>query len=412
MVGQDKDSFDAICEAMNGSSKVLPGEIIMAILLALTVKPLLRFKSVCRSWHALILSLPFINMHHDRAKRNSLICFYKQHVYNSISVCEDETITDLLLPPPTLPKRFRQIVVAAACRGMVCFSSASCSNSAVVWNNATREYRIFNGIGRGDIDGRSYYSLATGFTFLPLINDYKLVRVIIYANHTAYIKITRWNGDNSSIPAKEMETDFPYNIVQHGHCLNANDAIHWLGHDKVGPVLSIVIAFDMVEEKFRQIETPFYQEKPIRHYHRKLALFKESTLAIFGSSVSSTGYLSFHIWALKNYRHVSESWAKQFTFEAASLLCYDLQPMGFWLNDEVVFYRMDETPAKMGLYDIHTNQIKDFPVDIDFDYLLYYSSIIQYKDSLVPLPHMKKNKMTNNVCCNHCPFQNDQFNIN
>uniref|UniRef100_M1B2C6 AT-hook motif nuclear-localized protein n=1 Tax=Solanum tuberosum TaxID=4113 RepID=M1B2C6_SOLTU len=378
---------------------LLPGDFVMAFLLTLPVKSLLRFKSVCWSWHDLILSRRFINIHHDGAKRSSssLICFYnnknvsRRTTYNSVSVSEDGTITPLSLPPPTLYERHK-IYVADSCRGMVCFSSGLCPQSVVVWNIATRNFRTFHGIvtnrephPRNHITMRSnrvVIDLATGFTFLPITNEYKLVRVILYFNNSVYIRITRWNDSMIFLPAKEMDIDFPYKITQFGRCLNANDAIHWLGHKIEGGGPSIVIAFDMIEDKFREISTPFNigDAESCKSYHRKLSLLNGNRLAIFGSLYSDTpGYdFSYTLWALNDYGGASESWAKQYTFETL----YDLQPMGFCFNGEVVVIRMDGSSVKMGLYDCHTDQIKDLPVVINNE--LYYSSIFDYKERSKP----------------------------
>lgn len=62
---------------------------------------------------------------------------------------------------------------------------------------------------------------------------------------------------------------------------------------------------------------------------------------------------------------------------------YDMQPMAFWFNGEVIFARMEGEPRQMCLYDSHTNQIKDFLINITYD--LYCSSFFYYKDSLAPL---------------------------
>ncbi|CAN4107902.1 unnamed protein product [Withania somnifera] len=361
----------------------------MTILLALPVKSLLRFKSVCRSWHELVLSHRFINMHHDRSKRLNLICFYKSDKVtgmrsnNSISVSEDGIITELVLPPPTLSRGFK-VFVAAACRGMVCFSCEWCYNSVVVWNIATREeYRIFHGIveraDTNNVTDSRVRDHATGFTFLPISNEYKLVRAIIYFNNTVFIKIMRWNNDCMSLIAKEMDMDFPYKITLFGRCLNANDAIHWLGQ-KIEGGPTIVITFDMIEDKFREICTPYNQERTrgfdYKNHQRKLALWNESTLAICGASYTSAG-LSYQIWTLNDYGGASES----------------------WFNGEVVVCRRDDR-IKIVLFDIHTNQIKDFPIDVGKEH--YYSSFFHYKNSLVPLPHTINNT---NVCCNkYCPF--------
>ncbi|MCD7447952.1 hypothetical protein HAX54_036771 [Datura stramonium] len=109
-----------------------------------------------------------------------------------------------------------------------------------------------------------------------------------------------------------MEMDFPYNVTQFGRCLNANEAIHWLGH-KIGGGPSTLIAFDMIEDKFREIRTQFDHHKTVdyyKQYHRKLALLNETCYL----SYSSTGYLSFQVWALNDY-------GSEYTFE--------MQPIGF-----------------------------------------------------------------------------------
>lgn len=391
----------------------------MSILLALPVKSLLRFQSVCWSWHDLILSRRFINIHHHRTNRSSsLICFHSDDsgrtTYNSVSVSSEDgktIVTPLSLPPPTTLHERRRIYIADSCRGMVCFSSGLCPHSVVLWNIATHKFTTFHGIihrvpPKNHITMRSNRlatDLATGFTFLPITNEYKLVRIILYLNHSAYIRITRWDDSMKFLPATEIDVDFPYQITQFGgRCLNANDAIHWLGRRVEGGP-SIVIAFDMTEDKLREIGTPFTNGmERCKSYHRKLLLLNDDRLAIFGSLLcdeNQQGYCnySYTLWALNDYRCASECWSKQYTFETE----YDLQPMGFRFNGEVVVIRMKGLPSKMCLYDRHTDQIKDLPVVIDNN--MYYSSIFYYKESLVPLPPPPSN---NNVCSfQYCPFQ-------
>uniref|UniRef100_A0A0V0GMF7 Putative ovule protein n=1 Tax=Solanum chacoense TaxID=4108 RepID=A0A0V0GMF7_SOLCH len=87
----------------------------------------------------------------------------------------------------------------------------------------------------------------------------------------------------------------------------------------------------MIEDKFREISTPFNigAAESCKSYHRKLSLLNGNRLAIFGSSYSDTPgyYFSYTLWALNDYGGASESWAKQYTFETR----HDLQPMGFVL---------------------------------------------------------------------------------
>ncbi|WMV12663.1 hypothetical protein MTR67_006048 [Solanum verrucosum] len=138
--------------------------------------------------------------------------------YNSVSVSEDGTVTPLSLPPPTLYERHK-IYVADSCRGMVYAFRLDCALNQ--WWCGTL-LQGSSGLSMALITDRAPHprnhitmrsnrvvsDLATGFTFLPISTEYKLVRVILYFNNTVYIRITRWNSMTTIfLPAKEMDMD-------------------------------------------------------------------------------------------------------------------------------------------------------------------------------------------------------------
>ncbi|KAF9592264.1 hypothetical protein IFM89_013490 [Coptis chinensis] len=53
------------------SNVVLPEDVVFCLLLCLPVASLLRFKSVCKSWRALIESSSFVNRHHFKDDYNN-----------------------------------------------------------------------------------------------------------------------------------------------------------------------------------------------------------------------------------------------------------------------------------------------------------------------------------------------------
>ncbi|KAI3930854.1 hypothetical protein MKW92_012096, partial [Papaver armeniacum] len=65
---------------MGSGGVLLPNDVFLEILMCLPVKSLLRFKSVCKSWYALIKSSDFIHRHANmidsKSKLGTFICQY------------------------------------------------------------------------------------------------------------------------------------------------------------------------------------------------------------------------------------------------------------------------------------------------------------------------------------------------
>ncbi|EYU40622.1 hypothetical protein MIMGU_mgv1a023628mg, partial [Erythranthe guttata] len=71
--------------APNTCTSYLPPEIIENILLRSSVKPLLRFKSVSKSWNTLISDPIFVRNHHNQSKKSSSDNLFLCHDYYTLS---------------------------------------------------------------------------------------------------------------------------------------------------------------------------------------------------------------------------------------------------------------------------------------------------------------------------------------
>ncbi|XP_062162359.1 probable F-box protein At1g14315 isoform X6 [Alnus glutinosa] len=128
----------------------LPEDLVIQILLWLPVVSLLRFKSVCKSWYALITNQNFIAKHLLYNKNcNTQLLFKTRDKSNEdyvVSTISHETLQVSLTQP--LPPYFELdvdekffIFVVGSCNGLVCLHDYLALHE-VIWNPATKETKI------------------------------------------------------------------------------------------------------------------------------------------------------------------------------------------------------------------------------------------------------------------------------
>ncbi|KAG5550542.1 hypothetical protein RHGRI_015488 [Rhododendron griersonianum] len=177
----------------------LPFEIAIEILSRLPVKSLLRFKSVCKSWYALIKTPDFISKHLlTQSALNStslLVTTYNYETQNPVMslIHTDDGFNNgpISLVFPFLNRTsFRgwdHRGIGGICNGLVCMSP-SCSRFGyplILCNPSTRQFReIPNSEWHWLDDPENVMGVSFGFGFHSSANDYKLIRIVLYSTPT------------------------------------------------------------------------------------------------------------------------------------------------------------------------------------------------------------------------------------
>jgi F-box interacting protein len=163
----------------------LPEDLVTQILLLLPVVALLRFKSVCKSWYALITHQNFIRkhlLHNNNNNSNTLLLPYtiKDYVVSMLSYETLQVSLTQPLPPPYfgMGKKVKnlKVNVVGSCNGLVYLRDKL---NFVIWNPATKETKIVPHprLGRCRPITPDRFS---GFGFDAKTNDYKVINVVSY----------------------------------------------------------------------------------------------------------------------------------------------------------------------------------------------------------------------------------------
>ncbi|EEF40116.1 conserved hypothetical protein [Ricinus communis] len=317
----------------------IPHDIILSILLRLPVKSIIRFKAVHSSWLSLISSpeFSFRHLHHERA------CFHKHGViqirnrhtaYPCLSlrssfdtaaedVDRDHDLVDIQNPfGEVYHSTYIRAEVLGSCNGLllVCLIHRDRrSREFLLWNPSTREHEKIS---------CNYYSPLTnivGLGYDEFNDNYKIVDVSFKRPGEAVINV--YNLKERCWEIKNY--DFPYKVYyyQPGTTL-ANGIPHWLVLRRVNYASVVLLSFDVVEEKFKEVPLP---------------------AAIKASTYISTlyGYLCmgdadsreiWMVWIMREYG-VGKSWIKlniSFPEPPEMPFLYRLIPHEFINKDRVV----------------------------------------------------------------------------
>ncbi|KAM3396572.1 hypothetical protein P3S68_000084 [Capsicum galapagoense] len=300
---------------------ILPPEIITEILSRLPIKSLLKFRSVSKSWLALISSPEFIDTHLSlSANKEEMLhllvlndlnygdkwCYRDVHVASLFNNSVTEAVD---LGYPVEDDSF-QLRIEGCCNGLLLLSAHESIKYLVLWNPTIRKHKNlpeFRPRRKG-----SYYRPVYGFGYDEVHHDYKVMGIcyhynandsvddveikvyslrsdswisIDYCGETNFIK----NNDGSYVD----ELDSPADL--------ANGKLHWnMGREKKD-----IVSFDIANEKWGKVEKPSsYGVGETEWFVRTMG----SDLCVF------TKYKETHfcIWVMKEYG-VKQSWMKKYT---------------------------------------------------------------------------------------------------
>lgn len=353
----------------------IPHELVNQILLRLSVKDLLRFKCVCKSWWSHISSPYFITDHVEFNKKNPnyILAKFKDRIsadYN-ISILNHETleVLDTHHDFPHIPNiEAGDTEIVGSCNGVVCLRYYSSINMIILWNPATRDTKLVP-ISQWFPARELFSSCRIGFGFDAGNNDYKVVRIHGFCKKTDpfWIKIEIYSLKTDSwrwVTSSDQYVNFYSNRNYLCSNENINGKYSWLGFKlrEGRPQEKTMITFDMNNESL--ISTPLPTNGINITFGINYLIVIDGSLAFIDEECS--------IWVLGEYG-VKESWTKLFTVPMVKVG----RPLGYWRNRKLFM----ETDRKQNLLDLVTQETSIAPIVKHWKVL----QVISFKESLVPV---------------------------
>ncbi|PIA63110.1 hypothetical protein AQUCO_00200852v1 [Aquilegia coerulea] len=382
-------------EQYSATLSILPDDILEEILSRLSVKTLLRFKTVSKSWYNMINNPQFIDMHLQKSRyRNDVKLVIK--ISSSTLYSLDPETPNLQVECTTYPKIFgnNNGDILGSCDGVLCITGHPDGNFMSLLNPSTRQYAVmqypFPRIQR------SFYAhdIAHGLGYDPVTGSYKLVKIVSSCDlrvHHSEVMIYYF-GTSSWVNSQNIwyKSFYP----KAGRIVN--NYIHWLATSYiVGSSFSksVIVAFDLTNESFQEVPLP-------EAGHDKLLSLNFTELG--GCLCIIRNYdIRFEIWLMTDYR-VKDTWTKLFVFVRTSRLQLFAQyfvPLCFTKHGDILL----ETDSKFVLCDRKFKRLNELNLvekysmaysEFDEGFIASSLEVIAYVESLAAFqPNSNNNEV-------------------
>lgn len=335
----------------------LPLEIIVNVLSRLTVKDLLRLRSVCRAWRSLIDSPNFIKLHlsHSMETATNLGLVLKA---DELYWVDAATFSSPLRLHHPIDDGGGGVEVLGCCNGVLALLNSS--GVVALWNPSTRRYRKL------PISHPEHFPFpvgvfefsTTGFGYDSVNDDYKFLRML--PGRKDDILSLCPDVKLYSVKAKTWKTvnGFPsYYGYQAGIGIFVNGALHWLVCQEPNSYCFIV-GFDLVTEEHREVLLPFYQDG---RFYIKLVELGGCLSLVKNYRPEHKNSERAEIWVMKEYG-VQESWTKLFSVvpsDVSAAFDYALPVLHLKSSDQVV---MNLGGEKFAFYDMERKRIENVTI--------------------------------------------------
>ncbi|KAG5542004.1 hypothetical protein RHGRI_021739 [Rhododendron griersonianum] len=398
----------------SSNSYLLPEDLVIdQILSRLPVKSLIRFKSVCKRWHALPTNPSFIASHLKHINTpnrlaswngndNGLIVRHDGfHVFTVFNRTADFQPVNLNFGFDRKPD-----LVMGPCDGIFClywgptkYDSAPVVPrverlpTIVLWNPATRAFSI---LPKSRFDFPPYKKVScclVGFGFDLTTKSIKVVKVVSICTDEAppndYLNCAEvYDLGSGSWRVLDVDDILQEVYVFDEHSMyNNNDGVfHWCSVFRGDEdYVEVVLSFDMSRELFQVTPKPekYNMHNRLSNYIRKQCLFSllRDSLAA-NLSFFKESHTTVELWVMKKdsdrmveagVSFSSYSWSHEFTVELSHP--WPCVLMGFWSKNELLIWKTDWTGGTPFLYDIVTKQARDLQLSGELNFL--------FKESLV-----------------------------
>ncbi|XP_074336279.1 uncharacterized protein LOC141673433 [Apium graveolens] len=325
----------------------LPYEMIDLVLCRVPVKPLLRFRCVCKEWCSLIDSNAFIKKH----LKTSIECntgggLIINDDAGKIYMAGFDSLDDRSSAVVEISDPLKTVLAGAenfiAANGLVCAAKNEMSE-IFLFNPSTRNARKLPSAPAEF--PRSFHEVETsicGFGYDHVNDNYKVVKiaecqiqfhgfmVVVYS-----LKTNSWKRIHN----------VPSNIVFYLKWgVFASGALHWLASKNPGHCLETIVGFDLGPEQFKEVPFPALNKKYLERNHRSLVPVGESLCIL-----DEYPFFSFDVWLMKEYG-AENPWYKAFAVKQPGPLDFvNLRPLTFSKSRKDVLIEVDN--AKLMWYD-------------------------------------------------------------
>ncbi|KAL6988941.1 hypothetical protein U1Q18_014691 [Sarracenia purpurea var. burkii] len=354
----------------------LPKDLLVEILSRLPVKPLTRFRSVCKSWRALVDDPAFISNHLNNHQTTARLLVSHRDVLTNNRLVSSFTTDNLdtLLHhhvPSFLNEKFGHIRLIGPCNGLICLYGFP--DNVALWNPATRDSKTLpvSRIPR-PVDARVLGG-DLGFGFDYRTNDYKAVQILFcsssrigvsYQVEIYNLSTNSWRKFGATVPANIMYMNI-------WSMLFRSEVFCWWAKDGE---TEIILSFDMGDETFQK--TPLPSDAGVlggvRRTMRAIVPIDESVgLVVY--PLKQTQKL-FDVWVLRGFG-AEGVWTK---LSIVGPLSGVERPLGFWKNGEMI---LESSCGQLVLYDPRDQKMRNLGLQGKRDRL----EVLLYKESLVSL---------------------------
>ena len=250
-------------------SRDLPEDLVVEILSRLPVKSLMRFKSVHKSWHALIRNHSFITQHHRWATSDNqgrgVVFTHKHQGQTHVALLSNDTLEmsrDIEMLS-FFPENFYRLVIDGPCNGIFFLygKSSEClyGEEIMQWNPATRESKLLPIIKQRSRYSGPYVAYNFGFGIDPKTNDLKVVRIVYFFQHKQpQFEVYNLSTDSWRVidtPVRRLDYIFYPRFPSY-----LNGFYHWKarGYGITGrrDFHYFMLSFDMSNEVFQETQVP------------------------------------------------------------------------------------------------------------------------------------------------------------
>ncbi|XP_047339551.1 F-box protein CPR1-like [Impatiens glandulifera] len=328
----------------------LPNEILEEIFCRLSVRDLIRFRCVSKSWFALISSPYFVKLHMERSDQTK--SNHSLYLPNDIHCRE---VFDFLKPVKVdyVPLKFRNygLQPSGSCNGLLCMSKMNDIDNVFLWNPSTKKY-IKLPYEPVDLPYRIDLFIWTcdyRIVYDSTNEDYKVVRFGVLQLGRRAIDVIDYE-----VKVYSLRLNLWHRLEKFDHYPNwksigdsiAGGALHWISKWK-----KVIVAFDIVTERYRILPHP--------EYHGS---YDDLYLNNLGGCLSlSCHYKSSNVdvFLLKEYGGKNEHWSKLITLSQTISfeIYYPVKPIAYSYSDKQVVIALGD--SRLILYNLEQKSVEE-----------------------------------------------------
>ncbi|XP_060180332.1 F-box protein CPR1-like [Lycium barbarum] len=298
---------------------ILLEELITETLLRLPVKPLLKFKSVSKSWLSLISSPEFIKRHLSLSANNKDYNHHRVMLmvvppegdlkdYSLRSLLYDSVVVEASDMNYPVERSNAFLYIVGSINRLICFAE---STKLLLWNPSIRKFKKLPDFRTEKMRGlNNVNSVIYGFGYDEIHDDYKVVSCMFSSYDKfcpAEVKIYSLKSDSwRSIHSLQGGVYFR----ELGKFVNGK--LHWATIDDHHLDKGCnIISIDLACEKLGAVELPCYGEG---NSALSLGVFESNLSMVCTDPRTHLDVCVVEVWVMKEY-DVKESWTKMFTIK-------------------------------------------------------------------------------------------------